>query len=462
MVLKRIEQFVQLQSSERVHELVAIRKTDLQEAKFLRIGMKRIRFGIDGHPRRIDHARHQRVQTSLICNHNAGDIIGLAARKLDRQMANVGPPVISRLNHRFSKTLHTQRGPITIKIYLPVAAREIRVAAHDRGIYRGRVAIAAITLFATSWILYSLFEFAGQASSAVGQQIFALQAWGGFIFACGAFTATIDCISREKRDGTLGLLFLTHLKGRDVILGKLVSALALFFSGAIATLPILTLPILLGGIRLSQSFYLLVSLLTTMLFSAAAGMLASALSIKRQHAGGIAAFVVMTFCVAIPLTILSLRKLSQFEAAYLLQFFTPLYMQQLASGAVTGLQFGYFWTCFGIVFATSCVLLAAASFITPRTWQQRAKDPLLKRLTERHAAWTVRTIKSRSPLGRRLLDRNAYEWLAARELSAPTKAWTFMSRSSFSPPPRFLISFVITIPRPSSSLSAFPPPTSCK
>jgi hypothetical protein len=341
-------------------------------------------------------------------------------------MANVGPPVISRLNHRFSKTLHTQRGPITIKIYLPVAAREIRVAAHDRGIYRGRVAIAAITLFATSWILYSLFEFAGQASSAVGQQIFALQAWGGFIFACGAFTATIDCISREKRDGTLGLLFLTHLKGRDVILGKLVSALALFFSGAIATLPILTLPILLGGIRLSQSFYLLVSLLTTMLFSAAAGMLASALSIKRQHAGGIAAFVVMTFCVAIPLTILSLRKLSQFEAAYLLQFFTPLYMQQLASGAVTGLQFGYFWTCFGIVFATSCVLLAAASFITPRTWQQRAKDPLLKRLTERHAAWTVRTIKSRSPLGRRLLDRNAYEWLAARELSAPTKAWTFI------------------------------------
>src|SRR5437868_11722531 len=73
------------------------------------------------------------------------------------------------------RTLCLQPGPIRIKTHLPVAAREIRVAALDRGVYRGRVIIAALTLLATSWILYSLFEFAGQASSAVGQQIFALK-----------------------------------------------------------------------------------------------------------------------------------------------------------------------------------------------------------------------------------------------------------------------------------------------
>ena len=34
---------------------------------------------------------------------------------------------------------------------------------------------------------------------------------------------TADCVSSEKRDGTLGLLFLTDLKGYDVICGKLAA-----------------------------------------------------------------------------------------------------------------------------------------------------------------------------------------------------------------------------------------------
>jgi hypothetical protein len=317
-------------------------------------------------------------------------------------------------------------GPIPIRIHFPVAAREIRVAAHDRAIYRGRVIIAATALLATVWIVDSFFHFTRQTSSVAGVQIFAFQAWAAFIFACGAFTATVDSISREKREGTLGLLFLTHLKGRDVILGKLISALSLFVSGAIAALPILTLPILLGGIRLSQSFHLLVSLLSTMLLSAAAGLVASSVSANKQKSAGLAVLIMLFFCLVIPISIFSLRKVGALEIAYVLEFFTPVFPQQLAAGALAGLQIQYFWTSIATIFSISCGLLAAASFITPRTWQQRAKDPLLTRLIQRHASWTLRTINSRSTLGRALLDRNAYEWLAARQLSAATKTWTFI------------------------------------
>jgi hypothetical protein len=137
--------------------------------------------------------------------------------------------------------------------------------------------------------------------------------------------------------------------------------------------------------------------------------------------------IVFTFSVMIPIAILSMIKLGQTEAAYLLSFCTPLYMQQIASGSVTGLMFSYFWTCFAIVFSISCGLLGAAAWIAPRAWQQRAREPLINRLMARHAAWTMRTIKSRSPLGRRLLDRNAYEWLAVRQLSARTKTWSFIA-----------------------------------
>ncbi|HUS34005.1 MAG TPA: ABC transporter permease subunit [Verrucomicrobiae bacterium] len=313
-----------------------------------------------------------------------------------------------------------------IGIHLPIAAREIRAAAHNRGLYRGRAAIAGTALIATSWIFFSMFGLSGPVTS-VGQNIFAVQAIGGFLFACGAFVATADSISREKRDGTLGLLFLTHLKARDVVLGKLVASMTLFVAGALAATPILTLPILMGGIQLSQALYLLASLLNAMLLSAAAGLFASSISYKKERSAAIAMVILLVFCGIIPLTVLGCRKGGMLETAYMLQFFTPLYGPQLAMGAITGVQVGFFWASFAIIFAVSLLLLAAASLITPRTWQQRAKEPFSKRIVERYAAWTLRTIQSRSPLGREMLDRNAYEWLAARKLSAAHKAWVFIA-----------------------------------
>lgn len=270
-----------------------------------------------------------------------------------------------------------------------------------------------------------MFGLSGPVTS-LGQNIFIVQAICGFLFACGAFVATVDSISREKRDGTLGLLFLTHLKGRDVVLGKLAAAMTLFLAGAVGATPILTLPILMGGIQLSQALHLLASLLNAMLFAASAGLFASSISYKKEKSAVIAMFIVLFFCGIIPLIVLGCRKRGMLEEAYILQFFTPLYGPELAMGAITGVQVGFFWTSFAIILAISLLLLAAASFITPRTWQQRAKEPLLKRLTQRYAVWTLRTVQSRSALGRELLDRNAYEWLAARQLSAAHKAWMFI------------------------------------
>jgi ABC-type transport system involved in multi-copper enzyme maturation permease subunit len=63
---------------------------------------------------------------------------------------------------------------------------------------------------------------------------------------------TADCISREKREGTLGLLFLTPLTVSDIIAGKAVihvlRALTLF----LAAVPILGLPIVFGGVAWTE------------------------------------------------------------------------------------------------------------------------------------------------------------------------------------------------------------------
>src|SRR5262245_4709542 len=105
---------------------------------------------------------------------------------------------------------------------LPIVGREIRVAARRRGTYRGRVIAALFPIGAAAILLLVMttLPFAGQ-----GRILFT--ALSAFAFLYALFTGvllTADCLSAEKREGTIGLLFLTVLKGYDVILGKLVSS----------------------------------------------------------------------------------------------------------------------------------------------------------------------------------------------------------------------------------------------
>jgi hypothetical protein len=64
---------------------------------------------------------------------------------------------------------------------------------------------------------------------------------------------TADALSEEKREGTLGLLFLTDLKGYDVVLGKLLATSLTSFYGVLAIVPPLSIPLLLGGVTVGSS-----------------------------------------------------------------------------------------------------------------------------------------------------------------------------------------------------------------
>lgn len=59
---------------------------------------------------------------------------------------------------------------------------------------------------------------------------------------------TCDAISRERREGTLGLLLMTPLRPRDVALAKTLSSMLRALTMVLATLPVLVIPILAGGL----------------------------------------------------------------------------------------------------------------------------------------------------------------------------------------------------------------------
>lgn len=69
---------------------------------------------------------------------------------------------------------------------------------------------------------------------------------------------TADCISRERREGTLGLLFLTPLKSWEVVIAKGATHILRAFTLVAAAIPVVMLPVLMGGVSLKTATQCLV------------------------------------------------------------------------------------------------------------------------------------------------------------------------------------------------------------
>jgi ABC-type transport system involved in multi-copper enzyme maturation permease subunit len=93
---------------------------------------------------------------------------------------------------------------------------------------------------------------------------------------------TADCLSQEKREGTLGLLFLTELSGRDVVLGKLAATSLGSFFALLAAFSVLAVALPAGGVTAGEFWRTALVLLSTLLAGLAWGMWASA---RRQIEG---------------------------------------------------------------------------------------------------------------------------------------------------------------------------------
>ncbi|PWU16150.1 MAG: hypothetical protein C5B50_14000 [Verrucomicrobia bacterium] len=93
-----------------------------------------------------------------------------------------------------------------------------------------------------------------------------------------------DCISRERREGTLGLLFLTRLRSTGIVSAKGL-AHALRAGGLwLAVVPILVIPILMGGVNPQGIMFSLLLELSAISWALAAGLLASAWSKTHTQA----------------------------------------------------------------------------------------------------------------------------------------------------------------------------------
>ncbi|HAB15228.1 MAG TPA: ABC transporter permease [Verrucomicrobiota bacterium] len=157
----------------------------------------------------------------------------------------------------------------------PVLQRELREQARQPGTYWLRV-IAAGVVILLFWLAWEREANGGQLNGRgyfMGlHRLLFLGIW------LVAPVLTADCLSREKREGTLGLLFLTPLRPVDVVVGKaFVHALrGLVF--VLAVIPIMIVPVLLGGVSWLDACRMMLLQLAALGMALAAGLSASAVT----------------------------------------------------------------------------------------------------------------------------------------------------------------------------------------
>src|SRR5207244_10955209 len=81
---------------------------------------------------------------------------------------------------------------------------------------------------------------------------------------------------RERREGTLGILFLTPLTARAIIVGKGLIHSLRALTMVLAALPVLAIPFLLGGVTWREGLMALLLDLSSVSLALAAGLMASA------------------------------------------------------------------------------------------------------------------------------------------------------------------------------------------
>ncbi len=297
--------------------------------------------------------------------------------------------------------------------FLPIVARELRVTARKRSTYWIRFSAAAVAMAVCGWS-FIFFTQMGAASMA-GKMLFGGAvglAW--FYAVIGGVFKTADTLSEEKRDGTLGLLFLTDLRGYDIVLGKMVAASVNWFFGLIALFPVMALSLLMGGVAPGEFWRSIVGLTNLLFYSLALGMFVSSFSRNERRAAGLT-IGLLVLLLWLPSSLAEWQQHRTGATVPPLGLVLPdvLSPMRFASDYEYGRQPQLFWQSLAASHGVGWLFIALASLIVPRTWQQPSGR--VARWEEQAGQFSYgRNATRRRRFRQRALELNPFYWVAAR------------------------------------------------
>jgi ABC-type transport system involved in cytochrome c biogenesis permease component len=301
--------------------------------------------------------------------------------------------------------------------FLPIVERELRVASRRKSTFRIRDWTALFAMGVT--FLFLIFAALSQSRGS-GRMMFRILT--GFAAALSLVTGvllTSDCLSVEKREGTLGLLFLSNLKGYDVVFGKFAARSLNAFYGLLALLPILAISLLLGGLTGGEFWRAALALVNGLFFAMTAGICVSSLAVDSRTALSGTIFLLVLFVGGLP-TLVAVNSWVTLPRAILwFQRFSPsapfIYANEMRYLASPNL----YWSALAASHLVGWLFLLSASWLLPQSWQQRfggamgANAFFSRRSNPKKRAW----------LRARLLPRNPILWLLGDEPVMQIAVW---------------------------------------
>ena len=183
---------------------------------------------------------------------------------------------------------------------LPLVEHELRAAIRRPGAYRMRLAAGGVAIGLSFWGL--LIWSDSKTAVSLGHSLLEILGWTGFVgSALAGLLLTADCISQERREGTLGLLFLTDLRGHDVAVGKMAAKGIAPFYCLLAMFPSLTVCVIVGGVTAGEVWRLALVLMNTLFFSLSMTILTSTLCRQQRAAQASALVAILVSIAALPL-----------------------------------------------------------------------------------------------------------------------------------------------------------------
>ena len=164
----------------------------------------------------------------------------------------------------------------------PIVVRELSEYSRRAWTYWIRTLLA---LGGLSVIFFAVMAKDFQLGRGDGRHLFTPLAIGLFLAANAiGLRSTYDCIGRERREGTLGLMYLTGLRSETVLAAKVASSGLQNVWAVLAVLPILGICLLLGGVTGMTYFKVILAIAATLRFAMQVGLYHSCTSNDEHQA----------------------------------------------------------------------------------------------------------------------------------------------------------------------------------
>jgi hypothetical protein len=281
---------------------------------------------------------------------------------------------------------------------LPLIARELRVRARYPGTFWARFAVVLTgLLFCLPTLTLTTGPVVTQAN--LGNFAFNILVKVAFTLSCMAGLLTVNGVSRDRREGTLGLLFLTSVRPLDVLLAGFGSTGISCLCALIALAPLFILPVLAGGVTWGEAARTTLVLFDTICLSVAAGLFASA-SGRGWFKSARSALLLLAVILFAPMIAPGVPGTS---------WISPVLALRAAADAAYNRDSGAYWASLATIQSIAWLLLLAAGNRLKRAMREEEEPP---------AGSVARRFR------RALVDgENPILWLLGRQRGVTAAVW---------------------------------------